>query len=285
MATRPSNVGVSRGANDAATSKQQSSASQPAQQQSKTMLTQAQRTAGGGGPQAQQVSNGITFAKSAEELTPKQKQEYLAIQRQPKNRSPVNPAKYLPLLDRPMQPGKKTLVLDIDETLVHSSYERTAKYDLHVPCCTNPMRKEFVHVYVAFRPYLKEFLEIAMSLFEVVIFTASVEIYCRPLMEHLDPQKRCALLWRDHCTNVNGVYVKDLSLLGRDLSQTWIIDNSAHAYLFQNRNSCGCCSWFDNTQDRELRDLVPLLELIAKHSGPVYDILDVFNSSREVTYD
>jgi Dullard-like phosphatase family protein len=266
---RSSNVGVSRGASDPQQQQQG--------QQSKAMLTQAQRT----GQQAMSV--GVTFAKSPDELTAKQRQEYNALLRQSKNRSPVNPAKYLPLLEQPRQAGKKTIVLDLDESLVHSSYEKGGKYDLHIPCCTNPMRKEFVHVYVAFRPCLREFLDFVCQMFEVVIFTASVEIYCRPLMEHLDPQRRCAVLWRDHCTNVNGVYVKDLSLLGRDLNNLAILDNSPHAYLFQPRNAIPITSWFDNPHDHELRDLIPMLQQLAA-APTVYDVLDVFNSSREPLY-
>lgn len=248
------------------------------------IMTQVQR--GGGttaGTRNNALSIGVTYAKSTEELTQKQLQEYRALLRQSTNRSPVNPAKYLPLLDQSKYPGRKTLILDVDETLVHSSYERSERYDLHIPCCTDPVRKQYTHVYVAFRPFLKEFLDYVCQIFEVVIFTASVEIYCRPLMEHLDPQRRCAVLWRDHCTNVNGLYVKDLSLLGRDLNNLAIIDNSPHAYLFQPRNAIPCTSWFDNPDDRELRDLLGMLDQLAK-SKTVYDVLDVFNSSRELVY-
>ena len=247
-------------------------------------MTQVQR---GGGTSAgtnrnNQLSIGVSFANSVDDLTQKQLQEYRALLRQSVNRSPVNPAKYLPLLDQP-KTSKKTLILDVDETLVHSSYEKNNRHDFHIACCTDPSRKQYTHVYVAYRPFLKEFLDIVTELFEVVIFTASVEIYCRPLMEEIDPKRKCAILWRDHCTNVNGLYVKDLSLLGRDLNNLAIVDNSPHAYLFQPRNAIPITSWFDNPEDRELRDLIPMLENLAK-SRTVYDVLDVFNSSRELVY-
>jgi RNA polymerase II subunit A small phosphatase-like protein len=249
------------------------------------IMTQVQR---GGGTTAgtnrdNQMSVGVTYAKGVDDLTQKQLQEYRALLRQSTNRSPVNPAKYLPLLEGPKISGKKTLILDVDETLVHSSYERSARFDLHIPCCTDPVRKTYTHVFVAFRPFLKEFLDLVTAMFEVVIFTASVEIYCRPLMEHIDPQRKCAILWRDHCTNVNGLYVKDLSLLGRDLNNIAIIDNSPHAYLFQPRNAIPITSWFDNPDDRELMDIMGMLEQLSR-SRTVYDVLDVFNSSRELVY-
>jgi Dullard-like phosphatase family protein len=282
-------AGTSKATTTAAQMQQQQQLQQQLQQQqggggSGSMLTQVQR---GGGTAAtagtnSQLSNGVTYCKAVDELNPKQLTEYRALLRTSTNRSPVNPTKYLPLLDQP-RTQRKTLILDVDETLVHSSYERTSKFDLHIPCCTDPARNQFTHVYVLFRPFLREFLEIACSLFEVVIFTASVEIYCRPLMQHLDPQKKCAVLWRDHCTNVNGLYVKDLSLLGRDLNNIAIIDNSPHAYLFQPRNAIPITSWFDNPDDHELRDLVELMHSLSR-SRTVYEVLDVFNSSREPTY-
>ena len=63
--------------------------------------------------------------------------------------------------------------------------------------------------------------------YELVIFTASLSKYADPLMDRLDPDKHCvARLFREHCTFVNGVFAKDMTLLNRDLKDVIIVDNS-----------------------------------------------------------
>ncbi len=51
-----------------------------------------------------------------------------------------------------------------------------------------------------------------------------------------------------------------MSLLGRDLAETIIIDNSPTCYLFQPANAIPIASWFDDAKDQELMDLIPFLE-------------------------
>jgi Dullard-like phosphatase family protein len=152
---------------------------------------------------------------------------------------------------------KKTLVLDLDETLVHASFKPILAPDVVIS-----VRKETI--YVVFRPGAEEFIEKMAKLYELVVFTASVESYARPVMEMLDKKGLCSsLLCRDHCTLLNGMYVKDMSMIGRKLEDIILLDNSPISYMYQQENGLPIVNWYDSPTDRELSKYTAILEALA----------------------
>lgn len=157
--------------------------------------------------------------------------------------------------------GRKTLVLDLDETLVHSSFKPVLNCDLTLEITFEGILSR---VYVMKRPGISKFLKRMSELFEVVVFTASLGNYADPLLDLIDKERVIAhRLFRESCVLQNGCYVKDLSVLGRDLKNVIIVDNSPISYSLQPQNAVPITTWFDNKRDRELYKLVPILEELA----------------------
>ncbi|KAK9826488.1 hypothetical protein WJX81_005012 [Elliptochloris bilobata] len=175
----------------------------------------------------------------------------------------VPPSRPAPLLPRQTRRCKrKTLVLDLDETLVHSTLDTCESPDFAFSVAFNGRQHT---VNVKRRPHLAAFLEAAAALFEVVVFTASQKVYAEQLINVLDPGRRLIRhrVFRDSCVLVDGNYLKDLSVLGRDLACTAIIDNSPQAFGFQLANGIPIESWYDDERDAELLRLLPFLERLS----------------------
>lgn len=165
-----------------------------------------------------------------------------------------------PLLPRKTRLCKqKTLVLDLDETLVHSCLEAQAVSDFTFPVHFNS-QEHMIHVRQ--RPHLHTFMQRVAELYEVVVFTASQKIYAEKLLNIIDPERKLIKhrIFRESCVVVDGNYLKDLTALGRDLRTTLIVDNSPQAFGFQVDNGVPIESWYDDTADTELLKLLPFLE-------------------------
>ncbi|XP_034183141.1 CTD small phosphatase herzog [Osmia lignaria lignaria] len=165
---------------------------------------------------------------------------------------------------------KKCMVIDLDETLVHSSFKPINNADFVVPVEIDGT----VHqVYVLKRPYVDEFLQRMGELYECVLFTASLAKYADPVADLLDRWGVFrARLFRESCVFHRGNYVKDLNKLGRDLQQIIIVDNSPASYIFHPDNAVPVASWFDDMTDSELLDLIPFFEKLSNVEN-IYTVL------------
>lgn len=187
---------------------------------------------------------------------------------------------------RPCDKGKKTLVLDLDETLVHSSFSPPPCCDTVIPLQLNDTVS---NIYVCVRPGVQEFLHSLSYMYEIVVFTASSKSvskgfeshtqYANSVLDFIDPHCCIAYrLFRENCRLFNGVLVKDLSILGRDLSKVVLVDNLRDSYILQPANGICCESFFGNKSDEELMHLLPFLQYLAKKSV----CLDIWSNDQDV---
>lgn len=167
-----------------------------------------------------------------------------------------------------------TLVLDLDETLVHSEIKpiNTANFIINITYEARPCS-----IYVNFRPGLFNFLETVSKHFELVLFTASHKLYAEQVMKLIDPKMKYIKhrLYRDSCLEYNGNYIKDLRILGRNLKETIILDNSIQAFALQPDNGIPIISWFNDQMDQELFKTSQFLE----HIKNVIDVRTVLSEA------
>ena len=157
--------------------------------------------------------------------------------------------------DRPLN----TLILDLDETLVHCALEPLSNADFAFPIAG-------ALIYVRLRPGLHKFLETVSSMFEVVIFTASQPAYASPLVDIIEQNYDYPLihhrLYRDSCLQVHNHFVKELSVVNRPLSNLLIVDNNPVAFAANIENGVHIKTWKKDPSDTELLDLIPFLQEI-----------------------
>ncbi|KAF3451333.1 hypothetical protein FNV43_RR07428 [Rhamnella rubrinervis] len=150
---------------------------------------------------------------------------------------------------------KRTVFLDLDETLVHSSPDPPPeRFDFVV---RPRIEGEVLNYYVLKRPGVDEFLEALADRYEVVVFTAGLKEYASLVLDRLDRKGVIAhRLYRDSCKEVEGRLVKDLSELGRELKSVVIVDDNPNSYMLQPGNAVPVRAFVDDMEDRELSKLV-----------------------------
>eukprot|EP01132_Coremiostelium_polycephalum_P004878 gene4878-6084_t len=168
---------------------------------------------------------------------------------------------------------KKTLILDLDETLVHSTLKPVTHHHLTVNVVIEDVDCTF---YVIKRPHVDYFIEKVSEWYDIVIFTASMRQYADPLLDQLDQKKLMKKrLFRESCLEKDGNFIKDLSIIQQDLATTIIVDNSPIAYSNNIENALPIDNWMgDNPSDESLLTLLPFLEVL-RYVNDVRSILSL----------
>ncbi|CAD8097210.1 unnamed protein product [Paramecium sonneborni] len=175
-----------------------------------------------------------------------------------KNAQQMN--KYHPEIDTPKSSfigQRKIIVLDLDETLVHSQFEH---FDCHDLSFDIVVQQQNFKVYVIIRPGVKQFIEQLNNFYDIIFWTASLKEYAIPVMDYIDPDRKAVeRLFRESCTPLNNGLTKDLTKLGRDLKDVIIVDNSVFSFIMNNENGLKIKDFFYDKLDNELENLLPFL--------------------------
>ena len=172
-----------------------------------------------------------------------------------------------PFLPPINQKYKYTLVLDMDETLIHYF---------------------FTHISGMFfvRPFCFDFLRELNDIYEIVTFTAGTKEYADNILNILDMDNNIIKyrLYRQHTTILGCSIYKDLSKIGRDLSRVIIIDNLKENFKMQPNNGIFIKTWTNDINDMQFKDILKILkDIVAYNVNDVRTIIQKMNDEIKIS--
>ena len=176
---------------------------------------------------------------------------------------------YKNVLSTKPENNKKTLILDLDETLIHSDMDflsKTKNYDVKLEIF-DEVENQNEPLPLFLRPGLFEFLEFASKNFELVVYTASEKIYADAIINYIEKDKKyfSMRLYRNSCIFIEpGLFIKDLRIFTpyRKMEDIILVDNSLFAFCNQLNNGILITSFFEDKTDNFLQNLEGYLEMI-----------------------
>ena len=183
---------------------------------------------------------------------------------------------------------KKLLILDLDETLVHTSFQPIFINNIIIePDITLKILfdNKYYNLYVLIRPYVYEFLREMSKIFIIYIFTASIKEYANPLLNELDKNKVITKrLYRENCTlTKEGKYVKNLNNFKCNLKDIILLDNNPISYSFNKNNGIPIKTWHNDKNDKELLKMINFLKFLSTVNDVRYYIQNVIKNN-EINY-
>ena len=145
---------------------------------------------------------------------------------------------------------KYSLVLDLDETLIHFRVNHTHN-------------DEGV---LKLRPGVGTFFQVIKEFYEIILFTEASEAYTELIIEAFNKNNFFNYkFYRQHTIIIGHDFVKDLQRIGRPLDKIIIIDNIQQNFRMQKNNGILIKPFYGEDQnDQALFDLIPILINIAK---------------------
>eukprot|EP00831_Metopus_contortus_P079916 TRINITY_DN804_c0_g2_i1.p1 TRINITY_DN804_c0_g2~~TRINITY_DN804_c0_g2_i1.p1 ORF type:complete len:345 (+),score=47.62 TRINITY_DN804_c0_g2_i1:137-1036(+) len=150
-----------------------------------------------------------------------------------------------------LDPSRRTLVFDLDETLLHCVTNDIDKAEKIIEVTLNTC--ETIQAGVNIRPGVVDCLHQLAAHYNLVLFTASRSDYAEVAADLLDPDHTLfkLRLYRNSCIETEaGFFIKDLRILNCDLSTTLIVDNAIYSFAFQIDNGIPIIPFYDDKEDK-----------------------------------
>ena len=162
--------------------------------------------------------------------------------------------------------GKKTLVLDLDETLILATKKKPAVYDAALTYNGRDL------IYLKLRPFLKEFLEDMQELYELIIYTSADRVYADNIINFIEQDQLyfSHRLYQLQCLRRGNKYLfKNLELLcsNRSISDIIIVDNLVINYSLSVRNGIPILDYKGDDNDYQLVHLAAYLRKLATETN------------------
>ena len=173
---------------------------------------------------------------------------------------------------------KPLLILDLDETLIHSDLEmKFEKHDKYLEISTGVIPLNI-------RPHIYDFLDYCLEYFEIAIYTASCSDYADPIIDYIENEKGKKYFkyrfYREHCIYYKSLFLKDLSIFGKPMSQIIIIDNCLFSFAHYLDNGVLITSYYEDEEDLDLLSIIEFLKSSILESTDVrYVIKNTFEFS------
>lgn len=183
-------------------------------------------------------------------------------------------------------PKKKLLIIDLDETIIHSEFRNEDNFEILDSLKKNSklIIKTFTYtdenfryyMDVFFRPHLDIFLKEMSNYFDLAIFTASVKGYADTILDFIEKDQKFFKfrLYRNACIPIKqGLFIKDLRIIKNyDPKNVILMDNSLYSFMNQPRNGLLVNSFYNNHNDKQL---LSARNFLIDHIYPSLDIREV----------
>ena len=179
------------------------------------------------------------------------------------NKIPILKEIKVPYIQSPSN-KKYSLVLDLDETLIFVKFGNNNKGIIY------------------YRPFLIDFLECLFPLYELISFTTATKIYAEPILNSIESNKKyfSFKFYREHAIIKNNNFIKDISLIGRDMSKILLIDNMQHNLNINKENGILIYPFYDEKNlDYSLLELKKILiKIYYKNYNDIREAINDFKN-------